>query len=61
MSTHTSFPKRTKVNIIMRDGKRFTDRFLDKKSGRVHFEDSGWMKVNTIRSMTIWRGETTKD
>lgn len=57
MSTHTSFPKRTKVNIIMKDGTRIVDRFVDKKSGRIHFEKTGWMSISTIRSMTIWRGE----
>ena len=41
----------------MQDGRRFTDRFVDKKSGRIKFENTGWMKINTIRSMTIWRGE----
>lgn len=57
MSTHTSFPKKTKVNIIMNSGERFVDKFVDKKSGRICFEELGWLKINTIRSMTIWRGD----
>ena len=40
----------------MENGDIFVDKFVDKKSGRICFEELGWLKIKDIRSMTIWRG-----
>lgn len=50
---HTSFHKGTSVFIILRDGEKIEDKFLDHKSGCVILRRSGKIDVKKIRSMSI--------
>lgn len=45
---HTAYFKRTKVLVTLRDGSRFIDRFRDKKSGYMIFEERGRIPISDI-------------
>jgi len=50
---HTSAKKGKRVFIILRDGTRIVDKFLDHKSGYVLLEKHGRLPIDTIRSFSI--------
>ena len=50
---HTSTYKGKRVFVILRDGQRFVDKFLDKKAGYIVFAGRGRVPVREIRVFTI--------
>lgn len=55
MTIHSTFPKGQKVLIIFKDGTQLVDRFVEKKSGVILFEDSGRIKIEDVRSTTVYK------
>jgi len=55
MTTHTAFPKGSKVFIILKNDEKFVDYFEDKKSGYVIFRILGKIKISDIRSISFFR------
>ena len=47
---HTAYWKRTKVLVTLKDGSRFVDRFRDKKSGYMIFEEAGRIPISKIQN-----------
>jgi hypothetical protein len=52
---HTGYWKRTKVLVTLRTGETFIDRFKDKKSGVMIFEEAGKVPINTIRNTSVYK------
>ena len=57
MSTHSSTYKGKRVRIKMKDGTSFVDKFMDNKSGVIHFEERGKVLKKDIKNFTIYKGE----
>lgn len=57
---HTSFSKGTPVLITFKDGRKIIDKFKDKKSGIVIFDEVGSIKTKELRNITIFKGDKTK-
>lgn len=53
--SHKWFKQYQKVFVIMRDGEKFVDRFIDQKNNYLIFKKNGKIKKNLISSTTIWR------
>ena len=58
MSTHSSTYKGKRVRIKLKNGEVFVDKFLDNKSGVIHFEERGKVLKKDIKNFTIYKGET---
>lgn len=55
---HTSAYKGKRVLVILRDGRRFVDRFVECTGGKlVVFEDAGRIPVGKLRVMSIYRAD----
>ena len=54
---HTTFTKNLKLIVIMRDGQRFIDRYVGKKSGVVLLKKLGRVSLKLIRVIGIYKGE----
>jgi len=52
---HTTFYKGKRVHVILRDGRRFVDRFVEKKRSSVVFVDLGELSLRKIRSMSDYK------
>lgn len=52
---HTDFRKGQKVMLIMRNGEKLVDRYVEKKSGAVIMRDSGRINLSTVRQIVIYR------
>jgi hypothetical protein len=50
---HTSVKKGKRVFIILRDGTKLVDKFLDHKSGHVILEKHGRIAIDQIRALSI--------
>lgn len=50
---HTSTYKGKRVFVILRDGSRFVDKFLDKKAGYILFAEHGRIPIRDVRVFTI--------
>ena len=57
MTIHSSTYKGKRVYIALKDGTKFVDKFIDKKSGYVITQDHGKIKKSTIKTMTIFRNK----
>lgn len=58
MTIHTTFPKGKRVHVIMKDGKHFTGKYVEKTSRFVVLTFNGGDKklaVSDIRSTSIER------
>ena len=55
---HTWFRRGTKVFVILTDGQKFRDKFVDKKNTAVILLGRGKVPIADIRSMTIFRSKT---
>jgi len=53
MFHHTACHRRKRVAIVLHDGTRFVDRFLDRTKGRILFEVRGFVPLRAIRSFGI--------
>lgn len=58
MSTHSSTYKGKRVRIKLKNGDTFVDKFVDNKSGVIHFEERGKVLKKNIKNFTIYKGET---
>jgi hypothetical protein len=52
---HTHFPKGAHVFIILRDGRKFEDVFVDRIQKHVVLRHSGKVRLAAIRSMSYRR------
>jgi hypothetical protein len=57
MTIHTSTFKGKRVYIALKNGDKFVDKFMDKKSGYVVTKDHGKIKKGDIKTMTIFRNK----
>jgi len=60
MTLHTSTYKGKKVYIVLKNGTKFVDKFVDKKSGYVITEKNGKIKKSTMKTMTIFKNQNNK-
>ena len=49
---HTKFAKGRKLHIILKDGTQRIDRYIDRHSKHVEFQESGRIRIADIRSLT---------
>ena len=49
---HTKFAKGRRLHIILKDGTQRIDRYIDRHSKHVEFEQSGRIPISAIRSLT---------
>ena len=52
---HTATPRGKKVLVVLRDGTRIEDRFLDRGNGWILLAQYGKVKAEHVRCLTIWR------
>lgn len=52
---HTAMPRGKRVLVILRDGTRFEDRFLDRTGRDVTFADRGRVRKADLAKMSILR------
>lgn len=57
MTIHTSTYKGKRVYIVTKDGAKFVDKFLDKKSNYVVLETYGKLSKSNIKTMTIFKNQ----
>ena len=55
-ATHSWFRTGQRIMIILRNGGRYIDKFVEKKSGCMILCDHGRVQLKDIRSATIYRG-----
>ena len=55
MTIHSTYRKGQKVFVILKDGSSFVDKFVQKKSGTIHFEERGRVPIKDIRAATIYK------
>ena len=55
---HNQVYRGKKVLIIMRNGDKFIDQYLDTHNKKLEFKNSGRIEKNLIRSMTIYRAHS---
>lgn len=60
MTLHTSTYKWKRVFVVLKTGDKFVDRFMEKKSGYVFFEEKGKIAKSAIKTMTIFRHQHSK-
>ena len=58
MTVHSSTYKGKRVYIVLKNGEKFVDKFVDKKSGYVFTEQKGKIRKADIKTMTIYRQKT---
>lgn len=56
MTAHTEFRKGVSVFVHMKDGKKFYDRYEEKKSSYVFLKDAGKVKIKDVRAISVFRG-----
>ena len=54
---HTWYRRGQKVLVVMKNGDRYVERFVEKKNGVMIFEGGLKIKVKEVRMTTIYRGE----
>ena len=52
---HTEFRMHTRVIVMMRDGTKFVDKYIGKKSGVIILSKKGRISLDTIRNVSIYR------
>ena len=52
---HTSTYKGKRVRIQLKDGTVFVDKFMDKKSAYIIFEERGRVEISNIKSFGIFK------
>lgn len=55
MSLHYDFRKGTSVFVILKDGTKYVDKFVESKGSRVKLRDTGFIPYAKIRSIGINR------
>lgn len=58
---HTSYRKRTKVLVTLRNGMKFIDRFVDKKAGWMFFEVAGRVGIADIKNTGVYKDRNYKE
>lgn len=53
---HTLFSRGKRLRVVMRDGRKFDDRYVERRSGSVVFVDAGPVRTKDIRRMFIVKG-----
>ena len=61
MTLHTSTYKWKRVFVVLKNGDKFVDRFMDKKSGYVFFQEQGKIAKSQIKTMTIHRHQPPRN
>lgn len=54
---HTAFPKNTKVFIILKNGEKFIDNFIGKKSKYVFFKELGKVNIGDIKVISYFKNQ----
>jgi len=57
---HTSTNKGKRVLVILRDGTKFVDKFMDKKGGFIYFEEHDRVRIDEVRAFTINKWPTVR-
>jgi len=57
---HHNFKRGTTVFVILKDGSRFTDKYLETKSGRLILAQHTCV-ITQVRSITIYRPKEKKE
>lgn len=57
MTIHTSTFKGKRVYVALKNGDKFVDKFLDKKSNYVLLDEKGKVNKSDIKTMTIFRNK----
>jgi len=55
---HTSVKKGTTVQVILRSGERFVDKFVDKKAHYIMLKEYGKVQKSDLRALVIYKGTT---
>ena len=55
MTIHSTYRKGQKVFVILKNGSSFVDKFVQKKSGTIQFEERGRVPIKDIRAATIYK------
>ena len=55
MLKHSAVSRGKRVLIVLHDGTRIVDKFLDKGNGWILLTEHGKIKLEDVRCMTIWR------
>lgn len=56
---HTTFASGKKILVVMRDGSRFVDKFVERTGKGMLFEQRGLIQVKDVRVCTIYRSRDT--
>jgi hypothetical protein len=59
VTIHTSTYKGKRVYVVLKTGEKFVDKFVDKKSGYVVLAEKGKIRKASIKTMTIFRNQTS--
>lgn len=57
-TSHTSCKKGTTVLITLRDGRKWVDKFSDKKGRYIILEEYGRLAISELRALSIYKGQT---
>ena len=55
MLKHSACARGKKVLVILYDGTRIIDKFLDRGNGWILLTEHGKIKLEDVRCVTIWR------
>lgn len=59
MTAHTTFPRQTKIFIILKDGNKYIDYYIEKKNKFVFFRNLGKVNICDIKSISYFKNQTT--
>jgi len=57
MTVHSTFVKGAKVWVILKDGTKFSDYYVGKKSDHMTLRNHGKVLLKNIRSATLFRNQ----
>ena len=52
---HSTVSRGKRILVILHDGTRMVDKFLDRGNGWILLHEHGKIKLEDIRCVTIWR------
>ena len=50
---HTGAPRGKRIWVVLKDGTKFIDRFVDRSDKYVIFKDRGWVAKGLIKSFSM--------
>lgn len=55
---HTAAHKGKRIQVTLKDGSRFIDKFMDRRKPYVFFKDRGKVHIGDIRVFSIYKSTT---